>query len=43
MQVAGMDPMFLFIVQTMHTVKTVDLVLEHKQSIEMFMSPVGWL
>ena len=43
MQVAGTDPLFLFIVQTMHIVETVDLLLEHKQSIDMFMSSVGWL
>lgn len=43
MQVAGTDPWFLFIAQTISIVETVDLVLEYMQSIKMFMSAVGWL
>lgn len=43
MQVAGTDPWFLFIAQTIRIVETVDLVPEYMQSIKMFMSAVGWL
>lgn len=40
---AGTDPLFLFVAQTVHIVETVDLLPEQEQSIEMFMSQMGSL
>lgn len=41
MQVIGTESLSLFILQTMLIVERLDLLLEHKHSIEIVVSPVG--